>query len=1410
MPATENYLRPIKKMHQVFCLSAVALLACTVWMMWADYADEWRGYQRQALKYVAERDRNRIAAIQSDPGFQEKLNALQTEKQAADRALDAKKADLAQLEAAAQEAATKASFHMRGLRVERAKRDVYRADYNLAIRDALPEAEVNALKARFGEQEAKVADMEATYKQLDLDMAEAKAKVAAVVAERDAIAKQISDLEAEIRRKKTAINKIEPESRFSAFKRKIMLWPIINGFNSPEKIQQDWIPGLKIDLGGMTKVDRFDRCRTCHISIDAVDAGTAPAFPLGEHPGKDGGYPHPYASHPRLDLFLTSSSPHPLPKFGCTVCHEGQGSGTSFANASHTPNDPHQAEVWSQPPAKSPTALDPHDGKHGKEDAHHHGWFDNHFWEHPMHPQRFEESGCIRCHINVVELGNHPKFGPTAPKVFRGYELVKTYGCFGCHEINGFEGTKPIGPDLRLEPSTPEEMAKAAADPLTVPGKMRKVGPSLRHLASKAGDGWVAHWTAEPKKFRPTTRMPQFFGLTNQQDEIAAKFNPIEIAAVAHYLREKSTPLDVLAPKADYQPNAERGKEFFATRGCVACHQHEAVPAIPADFGPELSRIDAKLLPGSAGFNWLYTWIRDPQRHHPRTKMPNLYLEPEQTKDAYIDPAADIAAFLLKLDGAPGDFKPSATFEQPDVNPAVLDELVKESLQKALTRNQIDALLTDGVYPVPAGGIAAIKGDEIELVAPDGKPITDPADRLRRKLNYIGRRTITKYGCYGCHDIPNFEQARPIGTALQDWGKKDRSRLAFEHIAEYAHHHGQPDLGVALETVTPAAAARLNLEPPAGARVTERQIGTRANVGFQTISGVQTLVELQVDDVIVGYDGHVITNAEQLERLLSRTEPGSLVEVRLIRAGKELVIQMRPDGSLHDRAVEAVGGAHRHDFASKEEEERELSAAFFYESLTHHGRPGFLWQKLRQPRSYDYKMIETKPYDDRLRMPKFPFNEDEIEAIATFILGLVAEPPSNEYLFNPGGSKGDWIRGEYLLDQFNCASCHMLEMPKIRYGHDPANDAEITTLDLSQEVPDAVALLQRLKPARKAETGRTMTVSTEDGPKELPVIEFHGLVTSYPNPDDDPEEQEYVVESWNTSEVDGKLLVPTTKFIFPAKRLDSMEPARGGAFAEWLAPRLVETKVAKDLNDGRQSSPPPLYLEGIKVQTPWLFNFLQNPDRIRYRTVLRMPRFNMSPDEARALANYFAAADGTAYPYQSVPEREPEYLEPKNREFHVAYPDVPHDYLSESWKLLNGPVCIKCHFVGGRQLVVTKPEESIRGPNLDGVANRLRSDWVLLWLYRPTWITPYTSMPQNFPPAKKQFEEILGGDANLQTIAIRDALMNYHRLMERDGRVVYDPPQPMTTAGTETAEAQTAEAAGERTDAATTNEGAGQ
>ena len=173
------------------------------------------------------------------------------------------------------------------------------------------------------------------------------------------------------------------------------------------------------------------------------------------------GFPEPYASHPRLDLYVGSLSPHKMTDVGCTVCHEGQGSGTSFNYASHTPNTIEQENDW------------------WKE----YGWFSNHHWIFPMHPKRFAESSCLKCHHDVVELGSSERFPETpAPKLLAGHNLIQAYGCYGCHEINGYKSaTERIGPDLRLEPNYFAAAAQLAHDKNVprVAGRAAGTGSSL-------------------------------------------------------------------------------------------------------------------------------------------------------------------------------------------------------------------------------------------------------------------------------------------------------------------------------------------------------------------------------------------------------------------------------------------------------------------------------------------------------------------------------------------------------------------------------------------------------------------------------------------------------------------------------------------------------------------------------------------------------------------------------------------------------------------------------------------------------------------------------------------------------------------------------------------------------------------
>jgi mono/diheme cytochrome c family protein len=104
--------------------------------------------------------------------------------------------------------------------------------------------------------------------------------------------------------------------------------------------------------------------------------------------------PHPFRFHPDL-------APHIPSKFGCTICHGGQGLATDRENA------------------------------HGQVA----------FWQEPLLPKDYIRASCGRCH----------KEGdvPGVPELAQGRRLFETHGCRGCHKLNGVGGS--IGPDLTEE-----------------------------------------------------------------------------------------------------------------------------------------------------------------------------------------------------------------------------------------------------------------------------------------------------------------------------------------------------------------------------------------------------------------------------------------------------------------------------------------------------------------------------------------------------------------------------------------------------------------------------------------------------------------------------------------------------------------------------------------------------------------------------------------------------------------------------------------------------------------------------------------------------------------------------------------------------------------------------------------------
>src|SRR6185369_16067978 len=275
----------------------------------------------------------------------------------------------------------------------------------------------------------------------------------------------------------------------------------------------------------------------------------------------------------------------------------------------------------------------------------------------------------------------------------------------------------------------------------------RRPGPSLRFIGQKADATFLFDWIADPQHFRPTTRMPRFFGLWDHlkdgaghmTDEKAPKLEPIEIRGVLAYFgsyqnAQKFEP--EVRPSGISQWTEEervnRGKMLFQTRGCLACHNHKDFPEVqkyrnPEEIvqGPDLSGVGTKFAKdrNPVGPDWLYSWIKNPTKYHARTVMPNLFLVPDKdlgtdpnsaADDKWFDPADDIVTYLLSSKNNWQPMQSAVEAQRPlaEDDPA-LKALILEYLNEAFYKDVADEYYLHGIPPHLEN---ELKGAEKDLI----------------------------------------------------------------------------------------------------------------------------------------------------------------------------------------------------------------------------------------------------------------------------------------------------------------------------------------------------------------------------------------------------------------------------------------------------------------------------------------------------------------------------------------------------------------------------------------------------------------------------------------------------------------------------------------------------------------------
>ncbi len=421
-------------------------------------------------------------------------------------------------------------------------------------------------------------------------------------------------------------------------------------------------------VGGLRQIwlldlDRVDRCGTCHLGIDD------PAFAAA---------PQPFSSHPGTWL-----ATHPIDRFGCTPCHDGQGQATDYRSAAHQP----------QP-----------------------------FVTRPMRPLETIEANCGTCHRALD--------APDAPRLDEGRALIVQSGCFSCHEIPGFDGLTFHGPALDsvgfkvrpewlrvwlkdpksylerskmgnfrlsdddiggLQAFLLSQRATPALDSTTIDwrkadtangralfGELRCVschaingrggtmGPELTRIGDKVRRDWLFSFLKDPHRVQPDTAMLQYRLTDDQLRDLSAFL-------LDEYRSGDTGPEP---PPVAYQDAraVAAGRAVFERRGCTSCHRLGSMKDA-GRIGPSLAGIEDRnpdeLVFGVANVrhttdNYIYLKVLHPEALSQPSMMPTFAFAPIDAAKIALALASirktDLPSSFVRNRPTPPAFRPAGPF----------------------------------------------------------------------------------------------------------------------------------------------------------------------------------------------------------------------------------------------------------------------------------------------------------------------------------------------------------------------------------------------------------------------------------------------------------------------------------------------------------------------------------------------------------------------------------------------------------------------------------------------------------------------------------------------------------------------------------------------------------------------------
>lgn len=1066
---------------------------------------------------------------------------------------------------------------------------------------------------------------------------------------------------------------------------------IINADKPRAGVERDGRPLMWDEMSDQERDNYFKRLMAAvNLYMSSNDEGSRPEIKYG----------NVIAAHPRLDLFVSPTSPHPMRSMGCTVCHEGSGQETDFIFAAHNPGSMEERHEWEHKYGQSELGI-PMNSFHVVDE----------FWERPMLKDKYTSASCAKCHTEIFDLDRY-KTAPLkeADNIVQGRELFTRVGCINCHNVEGLSDS-------------------------------RRVGTDLTHVGEKLTTGFMERWIEYPNNFRPSTRMPHFFHQENnvnsagRTEEGYNAFDPepelrteTEIQSIAHYLQVFSKPWEPLDLPEGIEADPNRGEELFVSVGCLACHvnldAHDPLDDEKRTFGER----------------WI---VKDIAVEKARTEV-------ERLTKSQGPPNADAVQELIDQSMGPAKEAFDAMSKNDRVRYAsrrFTRSARLEAIERAKAeRFEADTQSRETTTPNPLKTYIppefTMQGPELSGLGTKLIPDAGDAEQQTHGMQWLYNwlRNPRHYSSYTLMPKMFRDNYYQLESPENQQLKNDQDML---DVAAYLLSLRNDDFDMT----------------PIGDDDAHRDM--RENLIRQLLGGQNTesVVAIYLDDEKGDNDSYgpltaAVVNGVQASygggdagkqhvASLIAAKSGTLEGRRKLFLGMKMISHYgcyachtipgfedatRPGTELTtwaDKFMSQIDFAYYSPVFEHEREERpEMFANLYRGDLPdnahlirdvaqesadllahvgnpesdagnvpqsiHHNHASFALHKIRNPRIWDRGKIR-KPYE-KIKMPNYFFTDEEAEAITTFILsrrkGNIREPLQIDYEDN---AVGRIARGRALANQLNCFGCHTIE------GDVAATIHQYYTTDTS--VDDNYPFGQRFKPP----------LLWGEGAK----IQNDWLYKFFNNVE--------MLRPWLNARMPSFYL-STDDATALVEYFSGLAQYESGALNDALLP-LAKYMQQVHSSETVGDTPPWFVNDRFDEEADWLKAYA-----LRHSQATVWNFDDSSAETAAERADAVSAGYDTAY-------ARAQFLRSL---YDVPYPftdPVKHEISDERFKLgeqfFYDLRCLACHVGGDPTAPGTTTE--IKAPNFALTANRLSYDWIVKWLQNPQAIQPGTNMPQIFP-----------------------------------------------------------------------------